>query len=178
MPNSGRFIAPTATGDPEWSGHSFSRLARLCELARLTNREAAILNLYCRGLSLRQMGELLSIERFKIVVWRSLHRSVNKIVEAGAWGSGASDRRRLVGDVLLVMRRRRTGHVPAPVYDERGREVAVRATIVTVDDLVPSEAPDLLGELLWSLETQEAERRVAGTVGAPWRVRQRVDGST
>lgn len=73
MAHSGTFRAESL-GDG-WNG--YERLARLCELARLTNRQAQVTLLFCRGCDYGDIQGVLGVPWKE--VWRSLHVTNEKL---------------------------------------------------------------------------------------------------
>lgn len=130
--------------EDEWQGEFYARLAGLCERVKLTDMDARRLNLYCRGLTLRQIGTHLGIPgNYRMKVGRSLlkfRRKAGRLL----W-PGHPDRWRFACDLLECLRNERVPDLPAYLADEE-RPWPGRG-IVTADDLC--ERP---GELLERFE--------------------------
>jgi DNA-binding CsgD family transcriptional regulator len=149
-------MAEAAGAQAEWGGYPYDRLARICEAGGLTEREARVLNLYCRGLSFRAMGEVLGIRRYRVIVWRHLHRAVEKLASVRERERGA--RREWFRFILECVRNVRQGEAPPTLAcDENGRPVTLRARLVSVDDLA-GRGEDLFEELARSLSGDEGVR--------------------
>jgi hypothetical protein len=112
----------------EWEG-IYAQLALLCHRVKMTNREAQVVNLYCRGMSYRQIGHTLGMKNPKTtkgLLRRHLHHAVSKIETY--LPSLQYDRQKYLRDLLECLRNRRLGGEPPRVlYDSNGREVGARA---------------------------------------------------
>jgi hypothetical protein len=150
----------------EWAG--YQGLAELMELRLLTNRQAQVILLYCRGFGPTQSGKILGTAR----------QDVNKALRVGVKHLVAGNpvlidiRRRWAKALLHCYANRRGGCSNATlIFDGHGQLVSLRAKVVTADDFEtwrekenkPWEARravadlDLFAELLAALYANQHE---------------------
>ena len=136
MPHSGHFSGSTL--GEEWT--RYERLAELCALAGLTNREAECVLLWCRGMGWAEMGRTLKSAGTNCR--RDFWRAVDRI--AATFPMLADTSQQAWAKVILVcFRNHLPGNQPhnAPVLVKTAGEwsPAGRVQIITEEDLAPVE---------------------------------------
>lgn len=155
----GLFTAVEHVLEPEWQGEFYTRLAGLCEQVKLRDRDAQILNLYCRGVALPDIGLAMGIVQYRTAVWRCLHRCAQKL--ALPYRAGYEERRLWVWWLLECIRNSANPDWDCgydPEWEPRPR---ARREVVNLDDLTPLPA-DVLTLLAAELALLDQEIKVEG----------------
>lgn len=153
------FAAVDHTLEPEWQGEFYAHLAGFCERLRLRDRDAQILNLYCRGLPLVAIGEALGIVHYRKALSRCLHRCAEHYARAVRASGNIDDLTYLAQRrwfwVLLECIRNSTNTDWDLQADEPER-LSVRRLVVSLDDLAPPP-PDVMTLLLAEFGREEED---------------------
>jgi hypothetical protein len=161
MSFSGYFAATSAPSD--WQ--DYPTLARICEAAELTNRQAEVVLLYCaRQRTYAEIKTILGIPWKE--VWRALKAAnthlrrrfpiLGLILER--LQSGQDDESFTILQCLRNVVS--TGRVPVFIYDDSGRQVTVRARMLTGGD-VRRVRLEVVDALEWLLDQEQEEQLLA-----------------